>query len=77
MMYKYLSNEDMFKIIRPMLGDHILDDNMPIIHRTTETSLDINNMVPTGIQNISTKHNNKNKLVLPFSYDKKLLSFPL
>ena len=65
-----LSDEEKFKVIRPILGDHCLDGNMPTIHRTLESQLNIEDMIPIGIQNLSTKYNNKNKLVLPFNYEK-------
>ena len=70
-----LSDEEKFKVIRPILGDHCLDGNMPTIHRTLENQLNIEDMIPIGIQNLSTKYNNKNKLVLPFNYDKNLNKF--
>ena len=71
-----LSEEEKFKVIRPLLGDHILDQyNMPVIHRTSEEQIDFENMIPVGIQNLTTKENNSKKLVLPFNYDKNLLKY--
>lgn len=69
-----LSEEEKLKVIRPLLGDHILDQfSMPVIHRTLENQIDFENMIPVGIQNLTTKVNNSKKLVLPFNYDKNLL----
>lgn len=66
-----LSEEEKLKVIRPLLGDHILDQfSMPVIHRTLEKQLDFENMIPIGIQNLTTKVNNSKMLVLPFNYDK-------
>lgn len=45
-----LSEEEKFKVIRPMLGEHMLGDyGMPIIHKTDEEMLDIENM-DTGVK---------------------------
>jgi hypothetical protein len=71
-----LSEEEKFKVIRPMLGDHMLGDyGMPIIHKTDEEMLDIENMKPVGIKNLTTKQDNSKKIVLPFTYDKDLLKY--
>lgn len=71
-----LSEEEKFKVIRPLLGNHILDQySMPVIHRTSEEQVDFENMIPVGIQNLTTKENNSKKLVLPFNYDKNLLKY--
>ena len=71
-----LSEEEKFKVIRPLLGDHILDQySMPVIHRTSEEQVDFENMIPIGIQNLTTKEDNSKKLVLPFNYDKNLLKY--
>lgn len=71
-----LSEEEKFKVIRPMLGNHKIGDyDMPIIQRTLEKQLDVNNMEPIGIQNLTTKHDNSKKLVLPFNYDKNLMRY--
>ena len=71
-----LSEEEKFKVIRPMLGEHMLGDyGMPIIHKTDEEMLDIENMEPVGIKNLTTKQDNSKKIVLPFTYDKDLLKY--
>lgn len=71
-----LSEEEKFKVIRPLWGDHVLDEyDMPIIHKTLEADLDIENMQPIGIKNITTRQDNSKKLVLPFNYDKDLLRY--
>lgn len=44
-------------------------------HKTLESQLDIKNMEPIGIQNLTTKYDNSKKLVLPFNYDKELLKY--
>ena len=41
----------------------------------TEENLDIDNMQPLNIQNLSNKNNNTNKFILGFSYDKYLNRF--
>lgn len=65
-----LSEEEKFKVIRPMLGEHMLGDyGMPIIHKTDEEMLDIENMEPVGIKNLTTKQDNSKKIVLPFTYE--------
>jgi hypothetical protein len=70
-----LTEEDKFKTIRPILGDHILDNDMPVMHKTSENEIDFENMMPMGIQNLCTMYDNSKKLILPFSYDKDLLKF--
>lgn len=71
-----LSEEEKFKVIRPMLGEHILGEyGMPIIHKTDEEKLDIENMEPVGIKNLTTRQDNSKKIVLPFVYDKDLLKY--
>ena len=71
-MNKGLTDEEKFKVIRPILGYKKLDHNMPIVRRVSEEQLDFEKMVPMGIQNLSTKYNNENKLVLTFNYDRIL-----
>ena len=71
-----LSEEEKFKVIRPMLGEHMLGEyGMPIIHKTDEEKLDIENMEPVGIKNLTTRQDNSKKIVLPFVYDKDLLKY--
>ena len=59
----------MVKLIQ--IGDY----GMPIIHKTDEEMLDIENMEPVGIKNLTTKQDNSKKIVLPFTYDKDLLKY--
>lgn len=71
-----LTEEEKFKVIRPLWGDHVWDEfEMPVIHKTEEASLDIGNMVPIGIKNLTTRKDNSKKLVLPFTYDKDLMKY--
>ncbi len=66
-----LSDEEIFKVIRPILGDHYLDGNMPTIHRTLESQLNIEDMIPIGIQNFFPNHC---PLLYTFPLKKKILN---
>lgn len=71
-MIRGLTNEEKVKVIRPIMGYEKLDHNMPIIKRVREEDVDFENMIPIGIQNLSTKYNNRKKFALMFNYDKIL-----
>lgn len=74
-MRKELS-EERIKIDRPVIGKHSHDQfGVPVIKKVTEDMIDFQNIRPLNIQNLSRKHNNTNKLVLPFAYDDRLERF--
>lgn len=71
-----LSNMDKFKVIRPIIGEYIYDENyFPIIKKTDFNAIRWENMNVLGVQNLSPKRNNKDTLALMFLDDKKLLSY--
>lgn len=70
-----LTEMEKFKVIRPIIGNCEYDKyNMPVIKKVDKDSLDWENMEIIGLQNISPNNADKNKLVIMFNYDKKLLS---
>lgn len=76
MMIQGLDDYEKLKVIRPLLGDHICDKwGMPIMHRITEDMLDIEHARALNLQNLNGKHNNSDKIVLPFSYDKDMIRY--
>ena len=71
-----LNDYDKFKVLRPILGDHVCDDyDMPIMNKVTEDMIPISNAKPLNIKNLSPKYNNSDKIVLPFNYDKDILKY--
>ena len=71
-----LNDYEKLKVIRPLLGDHIYDDqNMPVMHKVTEDMIDLEHAVALNLQNLNARHNNTDKLVLPFNYDKDLMRY--
>lgn len=74
-MNKGISDYELFKVIRPVSDEFVLDDyGMPVMHKAREFDLDVLNINPTNLQNLK-KGNNSNKLVLPFNYDKVLKKY--
>ena len=74
-MIKGLSEEEKYKIIRPVIGGCEFDKySIPIIKRTPVDSVNWNSLRVTGLQNASSKTANSNILLLMFNYDKSLLS---
>jgi len=70
---KELSETEKLSIIRPTVGKHLKTKfGIPIMHKVTEEMLDFSKLQPLNIQNLSQKHNNTDKLVLPFVYDERL-----
>lgn len=73
-MIKGLTEEEKYKVIRPIFGDCKYDEyHMPIIKKTDMDAIDWNSLNVIGLQNASVKNANKNTLVLMFNYDKILL----
>lgn len=71
-----LTEYEKFKVLRPVLGNHILDkEDLPVMHKITEEMLDISRAIPLNIKNLSGKYNNSDKLVLPFNYDKDIIKY--
>ena len=74
-MIKGLSEEDKYKVIRPIIGGCEYDDyGIPIIAKTATDKIDWNHLNVRGFQNASAKTFNSNTLLLMFNYDKRLLS---
>ena len=74
-MIKGLSEEDKYKVIRPVIGGCDYDAyGIPIINRTPTDAINWEKLKISGYQNASAKTFNKNTLLLMFNYDKRLLS---
>lgn len=74
-MIKGLSEYEKYRVIRPVIGGCDLDNqDMPVIRRTPEKSIDWENLAITGFKNMSKKHNNANTLIHMFSFDKDLMT---
>lgn len=74
-MIKGLSEEEKYKVIRPIIGECLYDDfQIPVINKTAIDKIDWKALKVTGLQNASSKTFNKNTLLLMFNYDKRLLS---
>ena len=75
-MAKNLSPEEIFKVVRPVLGKHRKDIcDIPVMKKVTEEMLDFQKIKPLNIQNLSIRNNNTDKIILSFSYDKYLARF--
>ncbi len=71
-----INDYEKLKVIRPILGDHLCDNqHMPVMHKVTEDMLDLDHAKALNLQNLNNKHNNSDKIVLPFTYDKKILRY--
>lgn len=71
-----LNEYEKFKVIRPDVGNHILDkESLPVMHKITENMIDINHAKPLNIKNLCSKYNNSDKIVLPLNYDKDILKY--
>lgn len=69
-----LSEEEKFKVIRPVIGGCEYDEYcIPVIQKTSVNKIDWNNLKVTGYQNASAKTHNRDTLLLMFNYDKRLL----
>lgn len=74
-MNKVLNEYEAFKVIRPTFKEFVLDNqNIPIMHRVDESSLNFLEIKPTNLQNLK-KGDNSNRLVFPFTYDKTLKKY--
>ena len=73
-MIKGLSEYEKYRVIRPVIGGCELDDqDMPIIRRTLEDTIDWERLGITGFKNLAKKHDNSNTLIHMFSFDKDLM----
>ena len=73
-MIKGLSDFEKFVVVRPIIGSCEYDIfDMPIIRKESAADLDWENISAIGIQNASTKTASKQKIVLMFVYDKRLI----
>uniref|UniRef100_I5AVI7 DUF4417 domain-containing protein n=1 Tax=Eubacterium cellulosolvens (strain ATCC 43171 / JCM 9499 / 6) TaxID=633697 RepID=I5AVI7_EUBC6 len=74
-MIKGLTEEEKFKVIRPIIGDCVYDENgFPVVKKTEIDAIDWNSLKVRGLQNASRKGYNAETLLLMFNYDKRLLS---
>ena len=74
-MIKGLSEEDKYKVIRPVIGGCEQDLNkIPVVSRTETDKIEWNKLRVCNFQNASANAYNKDTLLLMFSYDKRLLS---
>ena len=74
-MIKGLSEYEKYRVIRPVIGGCELDDqDMPVIRRTLEDTLDWENLRIMGFRNLSKKRNNSNMFVHMFNFDKYLMT---
>lgn len=75
-MIKGLSEFDKYKVVRPIIGDCEYDSfHMPIIKASDTNTINWNNIVIQGAQNLTKKHDNSNSLIHMFLDDKKLLYY--
>ncbi len=73
-MIKGLTEEEKYKVLRPIIGECERDEfEMPIIRKTEMDAIDWEKLKIIGLQNASTKTADKNTLVTMFNYDKQLL----
>lgn len=71
-----LSDYEKFKLIRPLLGNHILDaEDMPVMHKVTEEQIDFESAIPINAKNLCSKYDNSMKLVLPITYDNDIKKY--
>lgn len=74
-MIKGLSDYEKYKVLRPVIGEHQLDENgFPIINKTEFREKEWHNIGVTGLQNASPKKKNDNMVLLMFNYDYRLLN---
>lgn len=74
-MIKGLSEYEKYKVLRPVVGEHQLDENgFPIINKTEFHEKEWQNIGVTGLQNASPKKKNDNMVLLMFNYDYRLLN---
>ena len=71
-MIKGLTEYEKIKVVRPLFSERDYDFKMPVLYKITENDIDVENMEPIGIQNLSMKYNNSSRIVMPFVYDKFL-----
>ncbi len=72
-MNKGITEYEKFKVLRPLTEDIMLNEfDMPIMKKVELTSLDFEKAIPTNLQNLTGKSENRNKLVFPFNHDKDL-----
>ena len=75
-MFKGLSAEEKFKVIRPIIGEYKEDEyHLPIINKTLIDGVDWSKIEPLNFQNMTSGVANRNKLILMFAYDKELQRF--
>ena len=64
-MIKGLSDYEKYKVLRPVIGEHQLDENgFPIINKTEFREKEWHNIGVTGLQNASPKKKNDNIVLL-------------
>lgn len=75
-MLKGLTEDDKYKVIRPIIGEYMEDEyHLPIINKTSISNTDWTKIKPLNFKNMVSGVENKNKLILMFAYDKELSRF--
>lgn len=75
-MLKGLSEEEKYKVIRPIIGEYKEDEyHLPIIDKVSVENIDWSIIEPVNFKNITSGKTNRNKLILMFTYDKDLYRF--
>lgn len=71
-----LTELEKFKVVRPVLGEHRIDKfNMPVMFKTTEEMLDLDNATGLNLKNLSCKYDNSKKIIFSFHYDSELIKY--
>lgn len=72
-MNKGLSEYDYYKVIRPLYGEFKLDKNyIPVMNTINVDDINFKSAIPTNLSNLSSKGNNKSRIVFPFNSDRIL-----
>ncbi|MDD5866446.1 MAG: DUF4417 domain-containing protein [Lachnospiraceae bacterium] len=70
-----LTEYEKFRVLRPVIGNCVLDTNgFPVINKTEYREKDWCNIGVTGLQNISPQKKNDNMILLMFNYDYRLMN---
>lgn len=73
-MIRGLTEEEKYKVIRPIIGPCEYDDyGIPIIRKTPVSAIDWNKLKAIGFKSASPRTSDKNTLVLMHAYDKELI----
>lgn len=73
-MIKGLTEEEKYKVVRPIIGDCDYDEfGIPIIRKTPVSVIDWNKLSAISFKSASVKTSDRNTLVLMHAYDKELM----